>query len=108
MIPPLRIGTRGSRLALWQAHHVADLLRQLAAPRPLELIEIETIGDRVRDVALSRIGGDGVFTKEIQRALLAGTVDIAVHSLKDLPTAPVAGLTLAAVPPRGPTGDVFV
>lgn len=108
MNSPLRIGTRGSPLALWQARHVAGLLWPLADPRPVELIEIETAGDRVRDVALSQIGGDGVFTKEIQRALLAGTVDVAVHSLKDLPTTFIAGLTLAAVPERGPTGDAFV
>jgi hydroxymethylbilane synthase len=105
---PLRIGTRGSPLALWQAHHVADRLRPLAAPRPVELVEIETVGDRVRDQALSQIGGDGVFTKEIQNALLADTVDMAVHSLKDLPTAAVGGLILAAVPARGPAGDVLV
>ncbi|HEY7158576.1 MAG TPA: hydroxymethylbilane synthase [Gemmataceae bacterium] len=108
MNSPLRIGTRGSPLALWQAHHVAGLLRPLADPRPVELVEIETAGDRVRDAALSQIGGDGVFTKEIQRALLAGAVEVAVHSLKDLPTTFIAGLTLAAVPARGPTGDVFV
>jgi hydroxymethylbilane synthase len=108
MIIPLRIGTRGSPLALWQARHVAEQLRPLAGPRPVELVEIETAGDRVRDLALSQIGGDGVFTKEIQRALLDGTVDVAVHSLKDLPTTHVEGLTLAAVPPRGPAGDAFV
>jgi hydroxymethylbilane synthase len=87
---------------------VADRLRPLAAPRPVELVEIQTVGDRVRDQPLSRIGGDGVFTKEIERALLAGAVDVAVHSLKDLPTAPVDGLLLAAVPARGPVADVFV
>jgi hydroxymethylbilane synthase len=108
MTAPLRIGTRGSPLALWQAHYVADRLRPLAASRPVELVEVETAGDRARDVGLSQIGGDGVFTKEIQRALLAGTVDAAVHSLKDLPTQPVEGLVLASVPPRGPTGDIFV
>src|SRR5690348_13458601 len=101
---PLRIGTRGSPLALWQARHVADRLR----PLTVELIEIETAGDKNRDAALTQMGGDGVFTKEIQRALLAGQVDVAVHSLKDLPTAPVPGLTLAAVPARGPAGDVFI
>lgn len=105
---PLRIGTRGSPLALWQAHYVADHLRALAAPRAVELIEIETSGDRIRDAALTQIGGDGVFTKEIQRALLAGSVDVAVHSLKDLPTTFIAGLTLAAVPERGPSGDAFI
>jgi hydroxymethylbilane synthase len=105
---PVRIGTRGSPLALWQANHIAEKLRPVAAPRPVELVEIQTTGDLVQNVALSQIGGDGVFTKEIQRALLDGRVDIAVHSLKDLPTTFVEGLTLAAVPPRGPTGDVFV
>jgi hydroxymethylbilane synthase len=105
---PLRIGTRGSRLALWQANHVAELLRPLAAPRPVELVEIQTTGDQVRDRPLAQIGGDGLFTKEIQKALQAGAVDLAVHSLKDLPTIPVAGLVLAAVPRRGPAGDVFV
>ncbi len=105
---PLRIGTRGSPLALWQARHVADRLRPLAAPRAVELVEIETSGDRFRDAALSQMGGDGVFTKEIQRALLADDIDVAVHSLKDLPTAIVPGLTLAAVPERGPTGDAFL
>jgi hydroxymethylbilane synthase len=108
MSSPLRIATRGSPLALWQARHVADRLRPLAAPRGVELVEVETTGDRVRDVPLSRIGGDGLFTKEIQRALLDGRADAAVHSLKDLPTAPVDGLVLAAVPPRGPAGDAFV
>jgi hydroxymethylbilane synthase len=105
---PLRIGTRGSRLALWQANFVADALRPLAAPRSVELVEIQTTGDQVRDVPLAQVGGIGVFTKEIQRALLDRSVDVAVHSLKDLPTLPVEGLLLAAVPPRGPTGDVFI
>ncbi|MCI0465199.1 MAG: hydroxymethylbilane synthase [Gemmataceae bacterium] len=105
---PLRIGTRGSLLALWQANHVADRLRPLAAPQPVQLVEIQTAGDQVRDVPLARIGGDGLFTKEIQRALLARQVDVAVHSLKDLPTLPVDGLVLVAVPPRGPTGDALV
>lgn len=104
----LRLGTRGSPLALWQANHVAALLRPLAGPRPVELVLIETEGDRVRDRPLSQIGGDGLFTKEIQHALLDGRADVAVHSLKDLPTAPVEGLTLAAVPARGPVGDAFV
>lgn len=103
----LRIGTRGSRLALWQANHIADLLRAAGAP-DIELVEIQTAGDEVRDVPLAQIGGEGVFTKEIQRALLEGRVDVAVHSLKDLPTLPVAGLVLAAVPPRGATADVLV
>jgi hydroxymethylbilane synthase len=105
---PLRVGTRGSRLALWQANYVAAQLRPVATDRVVELVEIQTAGDQVRDAPLAQIGGEGVFTKEIQRALLAGEVDVAVHSLKDLPTVPVQGLVLAAVPPRGPSGDVFV
>jgi hydroxymethylbilane synthase len=105
---PIRIGTRGSKLALWQANHVAALLRPLTAPRPVELVIISTAGDQVRDVPLAQIGGEGVFTKEIQRALLDGGVDVAVHSLKDLPTITVEGLVLAAVPERAPAGDVLV
>jgi hydroxymethylbilane synthase len=105
---PLRIGTRSSPLALWQARFVAGRLRPLAAPRLVELVTVETTGDVVQDKPLSEIGGDGVFTKEIQRALLADVVDVAVHSLKDLPTTHVEGLTLAAVPERGPSGDAFV
>jgi hydroxymethylbilane synthase len=76
--------------------------------RPVELVVIQTAGDRVRDAPLAQIGGQGVFTKEIQRAVLEGQADVAVHSLKDLPTIPVEGLVLAAVPHRGPSGDVFV
>ena len=90
-------------LALWQANHVADRLRPLAAPRLVELVVIETSGDVVRDLPLAQIGGDGVFTKEIQRALLMNVVDVAVHSLKDLPTIPIDGLTLGAVPRAAPS-----
>jgi hydroxymethylbilane synthase len=105
---PLRIGTRSSPLALWQAHHVSALLRATAPDCPIELVEIETVGDRVLDVPLVQLGGDGAFTKAIQQALQNRQVDVAVHSLKDLPTFAVAGLMLAAVPKRGPTGDAFV
>jgi hydroxymethylbilane synthase len=108
MTRPLRIGTRGSRLALWQANHVAALVQPHVGNRSIELIEIQTVGDQVRDVPLAALGGQGAFTKEIQKALLDDRVDVAVHSLKDLPTVPVEGLVLAAVPPRGPTGDAFV
>jgi hydroxymethylbilane synthase len=107
-MPPLRIGTRGSRLALWQANFVADLLRPLAEPRAVTLVEIETAGDQLRDRSLVQISGEGVFTKEIQRAVLAGQADVALHSLNDLPTVAVEGLVLAAVPPRGPVLDVMV
>lgn len=105
---PLRLGTRSSPLALWQANFVADRLRPLVAPRPVELVLIETHGDRDQASALSAMGGFGVFTKAIQTALLDDRVDVAVHSLKDLPTIPQAGLELGAVPPRGPTGDAFL
>jgi hydroxymethylbilane synthase len=108
MTASVRIGTRGSPLALWQAHYVAGRLRPLVAPRPVELVEIHTTGDQVREASLTVIGGQGVFTKEIQQAVLEGRADLAVHSLKDLPTEPVPGLVLAAVPERGPTGDVLI
>ncbi len=106
--PPLRLGNRGSPLARWQADHVANRLRPIVAPRRVELELIETHGDRDQASALSAMGGFGVFTKAIQQALLAGRADVAVHSLKDLPTEPTAGLALAATPPRGPAGDAFV
>lgn len=105
---PFRIGTRASRLALWQANFVAARLRPILGDRPVVLVEISTSGDQVRDVPLAQLGGQGAFTKEIQRALLKNTIDAAVHSLKDLPTEPVEGLLLAAVPPRGPTADVLI
>ncbi len=105
---PIRLGTRGSPLALWQANHVAERLRPVVEPRPVELVLIETHGDRVQDRPLAALGEFGVFTKAIQQALRDKRVDVAVHSLKDLPTIPEPGLKLAAVPPRGPTGDAFV
>src|SRR6266508_3790329 len=108
MTSPLRLGTRGSPLALWQANYVADRLRPVAAPRPVELVLIETHGDRDQKSPLAARGGFGVFTKAIQNALLDGRADVAVHSLKDLPTIPEPRLELAATPPRGPTGDAFV
>jgi hydroxymethylbilane synthase len=108
IMSPLRIATRGSHLALWQARHVADLLRQLGGSRPIEIVELETSGDKNRTAPLGQIGGEGLFTKEIQRAVLDGQADVAVHSLKDLPTSSIAGLCLAAVPGRGPAGDAFV
>lgn len=104
----LRLGTRRSPLALWQARHVEARLRPLVEPVPIELVLIDTHGDRDQATALSDMGGFGVFTKAIQDALIDRRADVAVHSLKDLPTIPTVGLELAAVPPRGPTGDAFV
>ena len=74
----------------------------------MTLVEVQTSGDQRSDAPLVQIGGEGIFTKEIQRSLLTGAVDVAIHSLKDLPTAPVEGLVLAAVPPRGSVQDVLV
>jgi hydroxymethylbilane synthase len=105
--PPLRIGTRASPLARWQADWVAARLAELAVDA--ELVLISTRGDRDQTDSIRAIaGGDGIFTKELQRALLNHEIDVAVHSLKDLPTQPVGGLVLAGVPVRGPSGDVLV
>ncbi len=105
---PLRIGTRGSQLARWQANWVADRLRALHPGLEVELIEIKTQGDRDRNSPLAAIGGQGLFTKEIQRALLDGTVEVAVHSLKDLPTQGPENLRLGAIPPREDSADALI
>lgn len=102
---PLRLGTRASPLAQWQAHWVAGELRSRGVE--VEIAFIETTGD-VASGSLATFGGVGVFTKEIQRALLDRRVDLAVHSLKDLPTEPVSGLVLAAVPERETTRDALI
>lgn len=104
----LRIGTRGSPLAKWQANWVAERLRQVHTGLEIELVEIKTHGDRDRNTPLAQIGGLGLFTKEIQRALLDGTVDVAVHSLKDLPTRGPGDLTLGAIPPREALADLLI
>ena len=104
----IRIGTRGSRLARWQADWVAGRLRSLHPGLGVELIEIKTHGDRDRNSPLAAIGGVGLFTKEIQRAVLDGSVDLAVHSLKDLPTQGPAELVLAAVPLREDVADALI
>ncbi|MBX3415434.1 MAG: hydroxymethylbilane synthase [Pirellulales bacterium] len=106
MTPTVRIGTRASALARWQAEWVATQLA--AAGVNVELIPISTIGDREQTGSIGAMGTQGVFTKEIQRALLDGVIDCAVHSLKDLPTDPVAGLTLAAVPERESPRDALL
>ena len=101
----LRLGTRASALARWQADWVAERLENLGLA--VELVPITTSGD-TQQGPLEVIGGQGLFTKEIQRALLDRRIDLAVHSLKDLPTEEVAGLCLAAVPQRAPVGDALV
>ncbi len=104
----IKIGTRGSALALAQARWVAA---QLAGRHPacrVELVIIKTTGDKIQDVPLAEIGGKGLFIKEIEEALLAGRVDVAVHSLKDMPAEMPAGLMLGAVPPREDCRDAFI
>ena len=101
----LRIGSRGSQLALWQAHHISALLRERGHEVELEIIK--TTGDRITDVALANVGTKGMFTKEIEEALAEGRVDLAVHSLKDLPTELSPGFEIAAVTQRENPRDVF-
>jgi hydroxymethylbilane synthase len=102
----IRIGTRGSKLARWQSDWVADELRKLGAE--LEIVEIATQGDVQQQGSVASLGIQGLFTKEIQAAVLQGRVDLAVHSLKDLPTQQVPGLALAATPPREDPSDALV
>ena len=109
---PLRIGTRGSPMALYQAELICDRLRaahpELAAPGALELVPIRTTGDRVQTRLLAEIGGKGLFTKEIEEALLDGRIDLAVHSLKDMETVLPAGLAIGVVLKRDDPRDVLV
>ena len=102
----IRLGTRGSALARWQADWVAARLRENGVD--VEIVEIRTSGDESTAEPVRELGAVGVFTKEIQTALLENRIDLAVHSLKDLPTEPVFGLELAAVPVRGPYRDAVV
>jgi hydroxymethylbilane synthase len=104
----LRIGTRGSDLALWQARRVADLVSRLPGAPAVDLVVIRTEGDRITDVPLSRIAGKAFFTKEIEEALTRGEVDLAVHSLKDLATRLPAGLAVAAVLEREDPRDALL
>ncbi len=104
----IRIATRGSALALWQARHVAELLTAAHTDLRVELFEVSTLGDRDRATALSTMGGQGVFTKEVQNAVLDGHADLAVHSLKDLPTEKTLNLVLGGVPARAPVFDALI
>ncbi len=103
----VRIGTRGSALALWQAREIAGRLAAAAPELAIELVEITSTGDAVIDLPLAQVEGTGFFTATIERALAAGEVDVAVHSHKDLPVDTAPGLTVAAVPARGPIEDVL-
>jgi hydroxymethylbilane synthase len=101
----LRIGSRGSQLALWQATHISELLRGQGHEVHIEVIK--TTGDKITDVALAQVGTKGMFTKEIEEALAEGRVDLAVHSLKDLPTETPSGFEIAAITEREDPYDVF-
>ena len=106
---PLLIGTRGSPLALWQANHVRDLLIANGLPPcDVDFAVIKTSGDTIQDVALREFGGKGLFTKEIDEALLGGRIDLAVHSMKDLPTVLPSGIAIGATLRRGDVRDALI
>ena len=104
----VKIGTRGSALALWQANYVADRLRAEHSGLEAELVLFKTKGDRFLDQPLADLGGKGLFTRELEDSLRQGTIDLAVHSLKDLPTALPDGLMLGAIPQRADPRDGLV
>ncbi len=108
MKQPLIIGTRGSKLALWQADYIAERLRKQYPGLPVVLQQIVTTGDKIVDVPLAQIGGKGLFTKELEVAMLHNEIDLAVHSLKDMPTELPAGLMLAAITERSNPYDALV
>lgn len=102
----LRLGSRGSALALWQARHIAALLKAVEVETRIEIIK--TTGDHLQTASLTQAGGKGLFTKEIEQALLDRSIDVAVHSLKDLPTEITPGLAIAAVPEREDPRDALL
>ena len=104
----LIIGTRQSKLALWQAEHIAGRIRERFPAIEVTLKKIVTTGDKILDVPLAKIGGKGLFTKELENAMLSGDIDLAVHSLKDMPTELPEGLMLAAITTRADASDAFV
>jgi len=104
----VRLGTRGSALARWQTEHISGLLREAWPDLGFEIIVITTQGDKVIDTPLPLMGGKGVFTTELETALRNGEIDLAVHSLKDLPTDDTPGLTIGAIPKRADPRDVLV
>ncbi|MFH0924836.1 MAG: hydroxymethylbilane synthase [bacterium] len=104
----IKIGTRGSKLAIWQANHVANLLQNYYPALKVEIIKIKTTGDKILDVPLAKVGGKGLFVKEIEQALIDGTIDLAVHSMKDVPTEQMEGLILGAIMEREDPRDVLI
>jgi hydroxymethylbilane synthase len=108
MTEKIRIATRKSELALWQANHVADLLRGRYPDLAVELLPMVTKGDLILDQPLAQIGGKGLFLKELEKALLSGEADIAVHSMKDVPVEPVPGLAVEVMLPRANPADALL
>ncbi|MCW8946284.1 MAG: hydroxymethylbilane synthase, partial [Sedimenticola sp.] len=108
MSEPLRIATRKSPLAMWQAEHVASLLRQAHPGLEIELVGMSTQGDKILDTPLAKIGGKGLFVKELEQGMLEGLADIAVHSMKDVPVELPEGLHLAVIMEREDPRDAFV
>ena len=104
----LVIGTRGSKLALWQAEHVKATIEEKFPEWTAEIFIIKTKGDKIQDVPLAKVGGKGLFVKEIEEALLDGRIDIAVHSMKDMPAEIPEGLCIGAVPARETPSDVLI
>src|SRR5205823_5830592 len=104
----LRLGTRGSALALWQANWTKSQLEQRWPDLAVELVPIKTTGDKILDVPLAKVGGKGLFTKEIDEALLDGRIDLAVHSLKDVPFQLPDGIDFGAIPEREDPRDAFI
>ncbi|HMA67279.1 MAG TPA: hydroxymethylbilane synthase [Desulfosalsimonadaceae bacterium] len=106
--PTIRIGTRGSQLALWQANWVKQALEALDPDLEAELCVIKTSGDKILDVPLAKVGGKGLFVKEIEQALMEGTIDLAVHSMKDMPGQTPEALCIGAIPERETPFDVLI
>ena len=106
--PTLRIGTRGSRLALWQTEHIRAGLLATSPGITVEIVQMTTSGDRIIDRPLPEIGGKGLFTQELEAALLAGQIDLAVHSLKDLPTEIAPEFSIGAILPRANPFDALI
>lgn len=104
----IKIGTRSSRLALWQAQFVADELKKFFPALEVELVTVHTTGDKILDAPLAKIGGKGLFTKELELQMSRGAIDLAVHSLKDVPTDLPAGFRLSAITRRAQPFDAFV
>src|SRR5437867_11368321 len=108
MTRTVRLGTRGSALALWQANWTKGELEKRWPGLTVELVPIKTTGDKILDVPLAKIGGKGLFTKEIDEALLAGGIDLAVHSMKDVPFQLPDGIDFGAIPPREDPRDAYI